>query len=240
MWASISPVLDGVISAVALMMALMPSAGASVCHPPATIATPHVEQPGSESDVRRLPIGGYILALSWSPEYCAGQPHATGFQCNGDHRFGFVLHGLWPEGKGRDWPQWCGSAIIVPREVLRENLCAMPGEQLMQHEWTKHGSCMARTPKAYFDQARRLYERLKFPDMNWLAGRYRVTAGDVAGAFARANPGMTIDMLRVQATRIGALSEIHICLDTSFKPVRCPAGKRGLSRNARVRIRPNL
>ncbi len=236
---------DGGAAAALLMLALMPGQGAGKpalpqagqCRLPATIRPPHFEQPESRSDVRRMPIGGYTLALSWSPEFCAGQVRGPNFQCHGGNHFGFIPHGLWPEGRGNGWPQWCSPAVVIPRDVLRENLCAMPGEQLMQHQWAKHGSCMANTPKAYFDRARRLYQRLRFPDMNWLAGRYRLTAGDVAGAFARANPGMRIEMMRVRAGDNGALSEVYICLDAAFQPARCPAGKGGLSQNARIRIR---
>lgn len=228
----------GILLALSPLSAFAQSSGQ--CRLPPSLVTPRAERPDSPEDVRRVAIGGYTLALSWSPEYCASRFPGGGFQCSGGNRFGFVLHGLWPEGKGQNWPQWCAPVAPIPHEVLRENLCTIPGERLMQHEWAKHGSCVAKTPKAFFDRARGLYQRLRFPDMNWLAGRYRVTAGDVAGAFARANPGMRIDMLRVQATRIGALSEIQICLDTAFQPARCPAGKPGLSANARVRVRPSL
>ena len=38
----------------------------------------------------------YVLALAWSPTYCAKNPGNT-WQCAPRRRFGFVVHGLWPE-----------------------------------------------------------------------------------------------------------------------------------------------
>lgn len=186
-----------------------------------------------------MAIGGYTLALSWTPQFCASTS-ARSMQCDKKiGRFGFILHGLWPEGKGRSWPQFCKPASVIPRAVVAENLCATPSPQLMQHEWAKHGTCMAKDADAYFDRARGLYQAVKFPDMRYLAGEYRLTAGQLAAAIARKNTGMTIDMIRVRSNRYGMLSDVWICLDTAFKPTRCPSGKGGLSRNARIRIRTN-
>ncbi|MGD9811977.1 MAG: ribonuclease T [Sphingobium sp.] len=234
---------EGVAAGIALAMALIPATGearAPSCHVPASLPVPHIEQPENRREIRRMPIGGYTLAMSWTPHQCGslGGSRRGDMQCDTRiSRFGFVLHGLWPDGKGGSWPQWCRAAGIVPRTVLRENLCTTPSVQLMQHEWAKHGSCMAKTADAYFDRARVLFAKVEFPDMRlWAAQRY-LTAGDFAGAIARQNPGMRIDMLRIQASRYGMLSEVWLCLDTAFRPTRCPVGKAGLSPNARIRIR---
>ncbi len=51
----------------------------------------------------------YLLALSWSPTYCAGlSPGRRDPQCDG-RPYAFVLHGLWPQHE-RGWPQDCRSA----------------------------------------------------------------------------------------------------------------------------------
>jgi len=113
----------------------------------------------------------------------------------------------------------------------------MPSIRLMQHQWAKHGTCMARTPEDYYHRARTVFEALKLPDMAYFAKQYRITAGDVAGAIARKNPGMRIEMVRVQTSDYGSLSEVWICLDKAFKPTRCPSGKAGVSLNARIVVR---
>lgn len=69
---------------------------------------------------RVLPVSGYTLALSWSPEFCKPRQNqrAHTVQCGGQHgSFGLVVHGLWPES-GASWPQWCeAKAVLTPAEV---------------------------------------------------------------------------------------------------------------------------
>ncbi|MFX8949768.1 hypothetical protein ABTM92_19760, partial [Acinetobacter baumannii] len=82
---------------------------------------------------QRLPTGqsaitGYTLALSWSPEFCNAHRNdpASAQQCSGrGGRFGFILHGLWPEGSGGQWPQWCAAAL-PSAEALRRAMCLTP------------------------------------------------------------------------------------------------------------------
>src|SRR3546814_6768017 len=91
------------------------------------------------SDLRA--IGGYTLAIKWAPQFChdrAKQASAK-FQCGSGNRFGFTLHGLWPDGKTKEWPQYCRPASLLPERVLSQHLCATPDLQLIQHEWAKHG-----------------------------------------------------------------------------------------------------
>ena len=47
----------------------------------------------------------YLLSLSWSPAFCIQRPDSP--ECNGPRRFGFIVHGLWPQNE-RGWPQNCG------------------------------------------------------------------------------------------------------------------------------------
>jgi len=237
-----------VLGGIALMLALMPSSmqaqapreeNASRCTVPASLPVPHAVRAPAPSDVRRMPIGGYTLALSWSPAYCASRKGRADSQCDGRAgRFGFILHGLWPEGKGgRGWPQYCAPAAVVPRPVLAENFCTTPSVQLMQHEWAKHGTCMARRPEDYFARGRALYQAVRLPDMTQMARQSTLRAGQLANAFAAGNAGLNADMIRVRADRGGRLSEIWICLDERFRYARCPASKSGMALSAPIRIR---
>lgn len=211
------------------------------CRIPERINAPRSSSIPRPDEVRRMPVSGYTLALSWTPQYCA---RAEGYDMQCDKaigRFGFVLHGLWPDGTTRDgrhsWPQFCTPAAPLSRETIARNLCMIPSIRLMQHQWAKHGTCMAHRPDDYYARARAVYQSIRLPDMGWLAAQRRITAGKVAGVVARANPGMTLDMIRVQASDYGLLNELWICLDTAFKPAPCPAGKAGMSLNARIAIR---
>lgn len=208
-------------------------APAGQCRIPPVLPRPRMAVPEREGGVRRVPVGGYTLALSWSPQHCAGGRREA--QCDARvGRFGFILHGLWPDGHGRAWPQYCAPAAPLPAAVLRANFCATPSVDLMQHEWAKHGTCMAARPDVYFDRARALYQAIRMPDMRPLA--QGATAGAVARAFVAANPRLRVEMIRVLAER-GALSEVHVCLDTAFRPARCPAGKMGLPAGKPLRVR---
>ncbi|RXR29248.1 ribonuclease T2 family protein [Sphingobium fluviale] len=230
---------------VGLVLAVAPLAAhaqAQSCTLPERINPPRAGTTPRPDEVRRMEVGGYTLALSWTPQYCARAPKGD-MQCDlRNGRFGFVLHGLWPDGVAKDgrsggWPQYCAPAAPVSRATIAANFCMMPSVRLMQHQWAKHGTCMARSPDAYFTRARKAYQALRLPDMGYFAAQYRVTAGQIAGAIARKNPGMTIDMIRVQASDYGLLDEVWICLDTGFRSTRCAAGKAGVSPNARIRVR---
>lgn len=187
---------------------------------------------------RVLPVGGYTLAITWSPQFCRerGRGDASRFQCRRDNSFGWTLHGLWPDGTGPDWPQYCRATGLVPQPVIRATMCATPSTQLIQHEWAKHGTCMTGyTPARYFDRATALYGRLRYPDMDALS-REPATAGRVAAAVAGVNPGLRPDMMRVTATREGWLDELWICLDKAFRYRRCPAHQSGLPAGAAVKV----
>jgi ribonuclease T2 len=221
--------------------ALLPGAAAAQaasCAIPDELPQPRADLPSASQPARRLPIGSYTLAISWSPEYCRthARDAAARFQCDGTNRFGFVLHGLWPDGKGREWPQYCRATALLPRAVIRQNLCATPSVQLLQHEWAKHGTCMpGETPQGYFARSTTMFRRLRFPDMDALSRR-PLTAGALAQAIARANPGMRADMMRVTATRQGWLDEVWLCTDTRFTYRRCPAHQGGVAPGTRLKI----
>lgn len=229
----------GWMAAAALMVVpAAVQAQAYSCAIPNAVPRPHPDLPSDSQPRRVLPIGGYTLAITWAPRYCRenGDEASARLQCGSGNRFGFTLHGLWPDGIGKDWPQYCRATPLLPRPVIRAHLCTTPSAQLMQHEWSKHGTCMAgETPKSYFNRSAALYRKLRYPDMEALS-REPLTAGQFAQAMARANPGLTPDMMRVTADRQGWLDEVWLCLDKGFRYQRCPAHQGGLSPNASVRI----
>lgn len=227
-----------IVTAVALAAPVAAHAQAYQCAVPDRIEAPRPDGPTTEQPKRVLPIGSYTLALTWGPEYCrgAGDRPSSAFQCGSGNRFGFTLHGLWPDGRGKQWPQYCAPAAILDTTTIRRNLCATPSAQLLQHEYAKHGTCMGVPPRAYFDRATTLYGKVRYPDMDALSRRSRLTAGQLAAAIARANPGMTAGMMRITANRRGWLDEVWLCLDTRFRYRTCPAHQGGLAPSAPVKI----
>ncbi len=211
----------------ALLLALAAPAAAQAqsCRLPATIASPAPVVP--DGPVRQIPIADYTLALSWSPAFCRshGPDPREALQCSG--RFGFILHGLWPEGRGRDWPQWCPTRLRPDPATVRRHLCMTPSPDLIAHEWARHGSCMSRTPQAYFGAAARLWRQVRLPDMTALATRRALTAGDLRRAFVALNPGLTTRSIRLLTGRDGTLREVHLCLSRARRYAACPAGRDG-------------
>ncbi len=214
------------------------------CRPPANLPRPVIE-PQPAGEIRRTAVASYILALSWSPEYCRarGRDPDMALQCDGKiGDFGFILHGLWPEAKGPDYPQWCRKADLLPRKVVADNICMTPSVQLLQHEWAKHGTCMARRPETYFAAAKLLFEAIDFPDMDRLSrqggkpGEAPLNAAGLAAAFASFNEGLPANAIRVKTNERGWLQEVRICLDKKFRPQACPGFVRGAPDKAEVKI----
>jgi ribonuclease T2 len=225
-------------TAVALVLPAAAQAQALSCRIPSRVEAPRPDLPSDSQPPRVVPIGGYTLAITWAPEYCRdnGDRPGSAFQCGSGNRFGFTLHGLWPDGEGKDWPQYCRATGLIPATLIRRNLCATPSAQLQQHEWAKHGTCMAGySPARYFGRSTALYRRLRYPDMDALSRR-SLTAGGFAQAMARANPGLGADMIRVTADKRGWLDEVWLCLDRGFRFQRCPAHQGGLSPSAPLQI----
>jgi ribonuclease T2 len=206
------------------------------CALPMTVPVPRRAEPGASEPVRRLPIAAYTLALTWSPQYCRDSGGRASFQCAGAARFGFVLHGLWPDGRDATWPQYCRPAALVPARVIRDTLCTTPSADLIQHEWAKHGTCGWGSPAAYFNAGRRLYEGLHFPDMTALSRRDDLTVGELRGALVRANPGLTGTAVRIRLKPGNWLEEVWLCLDMRRTFARCSAGQGG-GAAARQRVR---
>jgi len=216
----------------ALGFALPATALAEVpqCRIPPQVSAPAL--PAPDGPRRVLPVAGYTLALSWSPEYCRtrGRDPRAAFQCGGKlGHFGFILHGLWPESSPGNWPQWC-PATPLSAETVRRNLCMTPSPDLIAHEWAKHGACMTATPDSYFRSGADLLRSVRFPDMVRLSRRPGLTAGDLRAAF-RAIPASAI---RVKANPRGWLDEVHICYGKEFKPAACT--ERGADDSTPIKI----
>ena len=164
----------------------------------------------------------YLLALSWSPTYCAdvGEKRRDP-QCSprSGRPFAFVLHGLWPQYE-RGWPQDCRTPDggFVPRPVASRMLDIMPSERLVFHEYRKHGTCSGLGVDGYFDLARRLHDKVRIPPrfVGLTDARTTISPAELMGDFMAANPGLEPDMIVVQCGGAGnRLKEVRICFDKS-------------------------
>lgn len=225
----------------ALALALPAAAPAPVWAQAYQCRAPQVSRvPAAPPDGPRcaLPITGYTLALSWSPEFCKSRKtdRAHAMQCSGETgSFGLVVHGLWPES-GQSWPQWCEtSGTLTPADV-RGAMCMMPSARLIAHEWAKHGSCMVKRPASYLKVTRILWEGLRIPDYDRISREDGLTAGRIRSAFADANPGWREEAIGVRLNERGWLTELRLCYGKTFRPARCSASRWGAKDSAPAKI----
>lgn len=217
------------------------------CRIPQNITSPAPVRRPADERPRVRDIDGFVLAISWSPEFCKGREddRRSATQCgdldnqDGQKRigdFGFILHGLWPEALGSDYPQWCAPVKPLSPRIIADNLCAMPSAYLINRQWAKHGVCLTRNPASFFRISRTMFDAVHYPAMDRLSRQDDLTIGQFRTAFAKANAGLTPNMVRIRANRRGWLQEVRICLARNYKPRACPAHIRRSRDNDRLNI----
>ncbi|MGR6980780.1 ribonuclease T2 family protein [Testudinibacter sp. P27/CKL/0425] len=171
---------------------------------------------------KRAKTGYYALVLSWSPGYCQSQrasnagaiPKAAAYQCDGVQKFGWVIHGLWPQSntarRVTDHPRFCqGDLPPLDVALLEPYLPQSPSLKLLQGEWEKHGACAFPDAKSYFDKQQELFLALKLPD-------YELKRGDLFAWLRKNNPHLA-------GKYLGAgRDELQICYDLNWEVINCP------------------
>lgn len=166
----------------------------------------------------------YVLSLSWSPTFCdsdAGRGNRA--QCGTGKRFGWVVHGLWPQNE-RGYPQDCDSdeGSRVPDAIARGIMDIMPGMGLIGHQWRKHGSCSGLGMAEYFALVRRAHDKIHFPpQFSSVRQPMQTSPATIEQAFIRSNPGLTRSAVAVTCDS-QRVDEVRICLDTSLAFRTCP------------------
>ncbi len=162
----------------------------------------------------------YLMALSWSPGFCDGNPSGKGRkQCAVGARLGFVLHGLWPQNE-RGYPSSCGGSRSVSKAALDETVGVYPAKGLARYEWRKHGTCTGLSPSAYFAAAARAFHAVTIPDVFKAPVASQTMAPlDIMRAFTKVNPGIRPGMMAV-VCRKGELQEVRLCLTKDLRSYR--------------------
>jgi ribonuclease T2 len=226
-------ILAALGSAVAL-----PALAAPACAPPAGLTPAPVLVPRPDEVVSGVTNAFYLLALNWTPQWCAeGGVGATPKEMECARPFGFTLHGLWPNGADKPYPRYCRPVGGLDAATVRQMFCRTPSPVLLQHEWQAHGACGFDTPKSYFGQAAKLYDALRLPKIEAIAPD-ALTAGAVRRAFVTANPAFGPRDIFVATTPSGALAEVRLCYELAYKPAACPGGN-GAPDGFRIRLAPS-
>ncbi|SFI95075.1 ribonuclease T2 family protein [Jannaschia pohangensis] len=164
----------------------------------------------------------YVLALSWTPTWCALEGDRRGSpQCDPGQGYGFTLHGLWPQNE-RGWPSDCRTS---ERPATRGQTAAMVdimgSSGLAFHEWRKHGTCSGLSAAAYFAAARAAYGAVNRPSAIRDLGReVTLPARVIEEAFLEANPQLEADGVTITC-KAGRVQEVRICLTRDLAPRRC-------------------
>ncbi len=156
----------------------------------------------------------YVLALSWSPEFC--HSHPSNAQCSG--HFGFVVHGLWPQFVD-GYPEHCSTQPGLADPSSMTDI--MPEPALVEHEWTTHGTCSGLDPEAYFKLVRQAFTAVKIP--SGLAAPRQMssmTPQEIKEEFVGANPRLRSDDLTVSCGN-NYLTAVSVCLTKQLQPAAC-------------------
>lgn len=165
----------------------------------------------------------YLLSLSWAPNYCAEHPSDHSQECSG--HVTFVLHGLWPQSLSGAPPMDCGGSASLASATVDHMLQFMPSRGLIQHEWSKHGTCSGLSPDDYFETVERAFTSVQIPgSYRDLSRETNVKVSDLEQAFANQNHAP------VQAFRISCHSQelvgVEICLDKNLQYRACTSSAR--------------
>jgi len=159
----------------------------------------------------------WLLALSWSPAWCATEARGQAEQCDPDRDLGFVLHGLWPQYED-GWPEYCTTAARDPsRRETAAMADVMGSGGLAWHQWKKHGRCSGLAAPDYFAIARLAFTLTARPDLD-----PRMTADAIEADFLAANPGLAPEDLVVTCGS-GMVREVRLCLTRELEPRPCGA-----------------
>ncbi|MBY0503578.1 MAG: ribonuclease T2 [Bryobacteraceae bacterium] len=182
----------------------------------------------------------YVLSLSWSPDYCASPAGARDrFQCAGPRRYGFVVHGLWPQFE-RGWPADCTTdPLNLPGQLRRDILEIMPSERLMNHEWRKHGTCSGLSAKQYFESILSIWANVRIPPelKSLTKAEVEFSPADLERRFVAANPGLQPNMIAVDCGG-RFLKEVQVCFDKNLRFRACSAQVERGCRLPKIIVRP--
>jgi ribonuclease T2 len=157
----------------------------------------------------------YVLALSWSPEFCHSHPEKA--ECVSG-RFGFVVHGLWPQYED-GYPENCSTAAGLRDPSQMTDI--MPDESLVAHEWKTHGTCSGLDTDAYFKLVRRAFESVKIPpELSNPRQMFSITPRELKENFLGANPRLKAEDLTISCGN-NYLTGVSVCFDKQLQPRAC-------------------
>ncbi|MDD8021689.1 MAG: ribonuclease T2 [Paracoccaceae bacterium] len=164
----------------------------------------------------------YVMALSWSPSWCATDGAGRNArQCDPKADASFVLHGLWPQYE-RGYPSYCRTTAHDPSRMQSAAMeDVMGSDGAAWYQWKKHGRCAGLSASDYYATARAAYATIDIPDVfETLSKDIKLPATVVEEAFLEANPELRREMITITCDQ-GRIQEARICLTKDLKPRTC-------------------
>lgn len=158
----------------------------------------------------------YVLALSWSPEFCHSHPSAAECSLHG----GIVVHGLWPQYVN-GYPEHCSTQPGLADPSSMSDI--MPDPALVAHEWATHGTCSGLNADAYFKLLRQAFESVRIPaQLSAQRQMLSETPQQLKEEFVSANPKLKNEDLAVSCGN-NYLTGVSVCLTKQLQPTACQA-----------------
>jgi len=169
--------------------------------------------------------GYLLLAISWTPSWCAAEGDARGDdRCDRGSGAGWLVHGLWPQNDDGTWPEFCDTPHAAPSRNLTRGMEDIMGSAgLAAYQWRKHGSCSGLSPEGYFAATRAAFANVRMPAADAIsrAGQdARLRPDALLNRLQRDNPAIETDMA-IATCQGGMLREVRVCLSHDLEPVRC-------------------
>ena len=154
----------------------------------------------------------YLLNLSWSPEFCHSHPQDS--ECS-EHR-GFLVHGLWPQYNNGTYPVDCPTDKQPPTDT--SPVSGIMPQEIIPHEWEKHGTCTGLSADGYFRLIRRVFDSLTIPDRFKASSQpFTERPPELKKDFEQANPALADQDIAIEITH-SYLSAVEICLSKTDTP----------------------
>ncbi|RBP17331.1 ribonuclease T2 [Roseiarcus fermentans] len=192
-----------------------------------------------EPPAATAPFDYYVLALSWSPGFCAlGGERKSPRQCAPGAGYGFVVHGLWPDNRFGPDPEDCGDADVSDADLAAAR-GLYPTDGLAAYEYRKHGTCSGLAPADYFAAVRAARDGLAIPpQFQGVSAWTRMDPEAIRRAFIAANANMRPDNLAVTCAR-GQLVDVRVCLSKTLRAfAACPQVARNSCRRDSILVAP--
>lgn len=203
---------------------ITPAAASTRTPKPTAGQPPTAENPNAVIPSDQLSEFDYfVLALSWSPDYCATNGNSDPQQCSIGKKLGFVLHGLWPQYE-KGYPSDC-STEKMPGSVKVQFTGLYPNDSLFDHEWEKHGTCTGLSPVEYLQAGKTLKGSVNIPgEFRSPEKPFRTSMDQLKALFAQANPGFNEASIEVSCSSSGRyLKEIYVCFSREGAATPCSA-----------------